>query len=263
MHKSGNPLFASKKTRSVRQKLAEAKRLGMTPAQYARYLKTGKKSNKVVKKADPKKVTPIGNVKRGSMKPGLDAAAASAKKRDAAIAAKRSAPKPPKKFKSNVARGTMKPGLDAAAASAKKREPTVKRITANPIKVPTNKRFEPKPPPAVVPAKPIKRTPKVNIGTEDPAANVGPGKTIRTNPKGEGSLTGLSMKELMSKIEDAEFPTDPDDPSAYDIEDLKADLKQLRGRKKGGSVKKKVRKKKTAVKKRAALRGYGKALRGF
>ena len=176
--------------------------------------KPAKRTIRTLSPASPVKVTPIGNVKRGSMKPGLDAAAAAAKKRDAAKAAKRSAPKPPKKFKSNVARGTMKPGLDAVAA-------------------------------------------------EDPAANVGPGKTIRTNPKGEGSLTGLSMKELMSKIEDAEFPTDPDDPSAYDIEDLKADLKQLKGLKKGGSVKKKVRKKKTAVKKRAALRGYGKALRGF
>ena len=41
------------KTRSIRQKLAEAKKLGMTPAQYSRYLKTGKKSNKVVKKSDP------------------------------------------------------------------------------------------------------------------------------------------------------------------------------------------------------------------
>mgnify|MGYP003664029960 CR=1 FL=1 len=225
--------------------------------------KPAKRTIRTLSPASPVKVTPIGNVKRGSMKPGLDAAAAAAKKRDAAKAAKRSAPKPPKKFKSNVARGTMKPGLDAVAASAKKREPTVKRITANPVPVPTNRRFTPKPPPAVVPTKPIKRTPKVNIGTEDPAANVGPGKTTITNPKGEGSLTGLSMKELMSKIEDAEFPTDPDDPSAYDIEDLKADLKQLKGLKKGGSVKKKVRKKKTAVKKRAALRGYGKALRGF
>ena len=71
------------------------------------------------------------------------------------------------------------------------------------------------------------------------------------------------MKELMSRIEDAEFPTDPDDPSAHDIEDLKADLRELRGRKKGGSVKKKARKKKTAAKKRAALRGFGSALRGF
>jgi hypothetical protein len=71
------------------------------------------------------------------------------------------------------------------------------------------------------------------------------------------------MKEIMSRIEDAEFPTDPDDPSAHDIEDLKADLRELRGRKKGGSVKKKARKKKTAVKKRAALRGFGSALRGF
>ena len=44
------------KTKNVRQKLAEAKKLGMTPSQYSRYLKTGKKSNKVVKKADPKKV---------------------------------------------------------------------------------------------------------------------------------------------------------------------------------------------------------------
>ena len=43
------------KTRNIRQRLAEAKKLGMTPAQYSRYLKTGKKSNKVIKKADSKK----------------------------------------------------------------------------------------------------------------------------------------------------------------------------------------------------------------
>ena len=55
------------------------------------------------------------------------------------------------------------------------------------------------------------------------------------------------MKEIMSRIEDAEFPTDPDDPSAHDIEDLKADLRELRGRKKGGSVKKKARKKKFGI----------------
>ena len=45
-----------------------------------------------------------------------------------------------------------------------------------------------------------------------------------------------------------EYPDDPDD-----------------GMKKGGSIKKNMKKKKakTKVKKRAALRGYGKALRGF
>ena len=230
--------------------------------QEMRKRRRGKRQLVKPEKAKPIKVTPIGNVKRGSLKPGLDKAAKSAKEREDALAKKRKA-KPNKKFKSNVGRGTLKPGLDKAAKSAKEREPNVKRITANPIPVPTNRRFTPKPPPAVVPTKPIKKTPKVNIGTEDPAANVGPGKTIKTNPKGEGSLTGLSMKELMSRIEDAEFPTDPDDPSAHDIEDLKADLRELRGRKKGGSVKKKARKKKTAAKKRAALRGFGSALRGF
>ena len=214
-----------------------------------------------VQKKNNIKVTPIGD-NRGRLTPGLDAAAESARKREAERAKKRKA-KDPKKYKSNVARGTMKPGLDAAAASAKKREPTVKRITANPIKVPTNRRFtKPKPVSALPPA-PVLRKEQTKRGTEDPAANVGPGKTVITNPKGEGSLTGLSMKEIMSRIEDAEFPTDPDDPSAHDIEDLKADLRELTGRKKGGSVKKKARKKKTAVKKRAALRGFGSALRGF
>ena len=232
--------------------------------QEMRKRRRGKRQLAKPAKASPVKVTPIGNVKRGSMKPGLDAAAASAKKREAERAKKRKA-KDPKKYKSNVARGTMKPGLDAAAASAKKREPTVKRITANPIKVPTNRRFTPEPlpvkPKVVKPfSAPVKKGKK---GTEDPPFGVGPGKTVITNPKGEGSLTGLSMKEIMSRIEDAEFPTDPDDPSAHDIEDLKADLRELRGRKKGGSVKKKARKKKTAVKKRAALRGFGSALRGF
>ena len=193
--------------------------------QEMRKRRRGKRQLAKPAKASPVKVTPIGNVKRGS----------------------------------------MKPGLDAAAASAKKREPTVKRITANPIKVPTNRRFTPEPlpvkPKVVKPfSAPVKKGKK---GTEDPPFGVGPGKTVITNPKGEGSLTGLSMKEIMSRIEDAEFPTDPDDPSAHDIEDLKADLRELRGRKKGGSVKKKARKKKTAVKKRAALRGFGSALRGF
>ena len=230
--------------------------------QEMRKRRRGKRQLAKPEKVSPVKVTPIGNVKRGSMKPGLDAAAASSKKREAELAKKRKA-KSPKKYKSNVARGTLKPGLDEAKRSAEKREPTVKRITANPIKVPTNRRFTPKPTPPNPKRTIVKRTPKVNIGTEDPPFGVGPGKTVITNPKGEGSLTGLSMKEIMSRIEDAEFPTDPDDPSAHDIEDLKADLRELTGRKKGGSVKKKARKKKTAAKKRAALRGFGSALRGF
>ena len=41
------------KTRNIRQRLAEAKKLGMTPIQYSRYLKTGKKPNKVIEKAVP------------------------------------------------------------------------------------------------------------------------------------------------------------------------------------------------------------------
>ena len=51
------------------------------------------------------------------------------------------------------------------------------------------------------------------------------------------------------------------------MDDLKEDLKELRGYKHGGSIKKKMKKKKkkakTKAKKRIALRGYGAALRGF
>jgi hypothetical protein len=224
--------------------------------QEMRKRRRGKRQLVKPEKAKPIKVTPIGNVKRGSMKPGLDAAAESARKREAERVKKRKA-EPPKKYKSNVARGTLKPGLDAAGRSAEKRENILR-----PESKPKTPHYLPKAGPKVVKpfSAPVKKGKK---GTEDPPFGVERQPPHKTNPKGEGSLTGLSMKELISRIEDAEFPTDPDDPSAHDIEDLKADLRELRGRKKGGSVKKKARKKKTAVKKRAALRGFGSALRGF
>ena len=47
---------------------------------------------------------------------------------------------------------------------------------------------------------------------------------------------------------------DPDDPAAFDLDDLKADLKELRGYKHGGKVKRNMG---------GSVRGVGAAKRGF
>ena len=96
--------------------------------------------------------------------------------------------------------------------------------------------------PKKVAAKPLPAKPKpspapVTIGDEERVGSSSPGKTITSNPTGEGSSTGLDLETILERIEEMEYPTDPDDPGAFDIDDLKADLKELRGYKHGGKVK--------------------------
>ena len=118
-----------------------------------------------------------------------------------------------------------------------------------------------KPKPKKVAAKPkpkkspVKRTPApVTKGDEERVGSSSPGKTITSNPKGEGSSTGLDLETILERIEEMEYPTDPDDPGAFDLDDLKADLKELRGYKHGGKVKRNMG---------GSVRGVGAAKRGF
>lgn len=102
---------------------------------------------------------------------------------------------------------------------------------------------------------PVKRTPApVTKGDEERVGSSSPGKTITSNPTGEGSSTGLDLETILERIEEMEYPTDPDDPGAFDIDDLKADLKELRGYKHGGKVKRNMG---------GSVRGVGAAKRGF
>ena len=94
----------------------------------------------------------------------------------------------------------------------------------------------------------------VTKGDEERVGSSSPGKTITSNPKGEGSLTGLDLETILERIEEREYPTDPDDPGAHDLDDLKADLKKLRGYKHGGKVKRNMG---------GSVRGAGAAKRGF
>ena len=102
---------------------------------------------------------------------------------------------------------------------------------------------------------PVKRTPApVTIGDEERVGSSSPGKTITSNPTGEGSSTGLDLETILERIEEREYPMDPDDPAAFDLDDLKADLKELRGYKHGGKVKRNMG---------GSVRGVGAAKRGF
>jgi hypothetical protein len=102
---------------------------------------------------------------------------------------------------------------------------------------------------------PVKRTPApVTIGDEERVGSSSPGKTITSNPTGEGSSTGLDLETILERIEEREYPMDPDDPAAFDLDDLKADLKELRGYKHGGKVKRNMG---------GSVRGAGAAKRGF
>ena len=133
------------------------------------------------------------------------------------------------------------------------------------------KKVAAKPLPAKPKPSPVKRTPApVTIGDEERVGSSSPGKTITSNPKGEGSSTGLDLETILERIEEREYPTDPDDPGAFDLDDLKADLKELRGYKHGGKVK--GYKKGGSIKKHGgkvkrnmggSVRGVGAARQGF
>ena len=74
--------------------------------------------------------------------------------------------------------------------------------------------------------------------------------TGKDKSKGDGSRTGLDLETLLSRIEDREYAQDPEDVQ-HDLADLKADLKELRGYRRGGPV----RRSRTTNQ----FRGWGKA----
>ena len=217
-------------------------------------------------KVRPKRAKPVVAIKpsvskkRGSMTPGLDRAKKIAKEREAKMA------KPIVAIKPSVSkkRGSMTPGLDRAKKIAKEREAKVnrnltlgKKVIPTPIPIPKAMTMKKKPAPSK------KRSPIAKSDTrylndyriEKTAAddNYDPRKTV------DGAMLGGygTPKDFPDKIVTNPFTGKPmtieySYPSSDDPDN---------NMKKGGSIKKKM--KKTKVKKRAALRGQGKALRGF
>ena len=98
--------------------------------------------------------------------------------------------------------------------------------------------------------RPPKPDNKIDWTVDDEDRIVKKGKTITSNPKGDGSRTGLDLETLLSRIEDREYAQDPEDVQ-HDLADLKADLKELRGYRRGGPV----RRSRTTNQ----FRGWGKA----
>ena len=87
-------------------------------------------------------------------------------------------------------------------------------------------------------AKPPKKPDnKIDFSVDDEDRIVEQGRTITSNPKGDGSRTGLDLETLLSRIEDREYAQDPEDVQ-HDLADLRSDLKELRGYRRGGPVRK-------------------------
>lgn len=109
-----------------------------------------------------------------------------------------------------------------------------------------------KPKKVVAPRPPRKPKPdnKIDFSVDDEDRIVEQGRTITSNPKGDGSRTGLDLETLLSRIEDRKDMQDPEDVQ-HDLADLKADLKELRGYRRGGPV----RRSRTTNQ----FRGWGKA----
>ena len=206
-------------------------------------------------------IKPSVSKKRGSMTTGLDRAKNIAKKREAKMAKPIVAIKP-SGLKDSKKRGSMKPGLDKAKNIAKKREDKVNR------KLTLGKKVIPTPIPKAMtmkkkPAPSKKRSPIAKSDTrylndyriEKTAADADydPRKTV------DGAMLGGygTPKDFPDKIVTNPFTGKPmtieySYPSSDDPDN---------NMKKGGSIKKKMKKGK--VTKRAALRGQGKALKGF
>ena len=98
--------------------------------------------------------------------------------------------------------------------------------------------------------RPPKPDNKIDFSVDDEDRIVEQGRTITSNPKGDGSRTGLDLETLLSRIEDRKDMQDPEDVQ-HDLADLKADLKELRGYRHGGPV----RRSRTTNQ----FRGWGKA----
>ena len=98
--------------------------------------------------------------------------------------------------------------------------------------------------------RPPKPDNKIDFSVDDEDRIVEQGRTITSNPKGDGSRTGLDLETLLSRIEDRKDMQDPEDVQ-HDLADLKADLKELRGYRRGGPV----RRSRTTNQ----FRGWGKA----
>ena len=213
-------------------------------------------------KVRPKRAKPVVAIKpsvlkdskkRGSMKPGLDKVKKIAKEREAKMA------KPIVAIKPSVSkkRGSMKPGLDKVKKIAKEREDKVNRnLTLGKKVIPT-----PIPKAMTMKKKPVppkkKRSPIAKSDTrylndyriEKTAAD--------DNYDPRESLFGAMFSGNQTpedKVVRNPF-TGNDMMLSYDFPEDTEDMK------KGGSIKKKMKKGK--VRKRAALRGQGKALRGF
>ena len=193
-----------------------------------------------------------------------DSVTDSAEKREDKVRPKRAKPVVAIKPSVSKKRGSMTPGLNKAKKSAKEREAKVnrnltlgKKVIPTPIPIPKAMTMKKKPAPSK------KRSPIAKSDTrylndyriEKTAAddNYDPRKTV------DGAMLGGygTPKDFPDKIVTNPFTGKPmtieySYPSSDDPDN---------NMKKGGSIKKKM--KKTKVKKRAALRGQGKALRGF
>tara|TARA_A100000172_G_scaffold20591_1_gene11703 strand:- start:3253 stop:3990 length:738 start_codon:yes stop_codon:yes gene_type:complete len=206
----------------------------------------GPKVVKPIKKKEKKLNQRIG---RGTMKPGLDNAYKSAIERENE---RKSKSKPVIAVKPNKPkRGSMKPGLDNAYKSAIERENKIRPL---PKDIPNK---------SVVVKKPKKPKKPDLTYREDEGSPIGtaPEKSTKTytpRKKYEGGIDFYETPFGRIKADSS------DDAFSFDVEEkdggyLKRDM--MIKRKKGGSIKKKIKKGK--VKKRASLRGQGKALRGF
>lgn len=202
---------------------------------------------KVVKPTKKKKVKRNQRIGGGTLysKLSKDSVTDSAKKREDKVRPKITKPViaiKPSVTKDSKKRGSMKPGLKAVLESAKKREDKIRPFGKKKPTVvkPTSR----KPTPLDLTYRDDEGSP---IGTVDRKSKP---KKLRTltesmfgsdqTPENEMVRNPFTGKPMSLEYD---FPEDPEDM------------------KKGGSIKKKMKKGK--VKKRASLRGQGKALRGF
>ena len=242
---------AAKKTADAAKKTADAAQKKATEAKWT--AKKGKQVYTPPSQAVAKKTA--SNVKRQTTKAKNLAsksrtASRTAAKQQKAVTAANVAGRKPLSTADRLKIGAT--GGIAAINIARQKAKKPKKVAAKPLPAkPKPKKVAAKPKPK---KSPVKRTPApVTMGDEDIGSSR-PGKTITSNPRGEGSSTGLDLETILERIEEREYPMDPDDPAAFDLDDLKADLKELRGYKHGGKVKRNMG---------GSVRGVGAAKRGF
>jgi len=206
-------------------------------------------------------IKPSVSKKRGSMTTGLDRAKNIAKKREAKMAKPIVAIKP-SVLKDPEKRGSMTSGLNRAKKIAKEREDKVNRnLTLGKTVIPT-----PKIPKAMtmkkksVPPK-KKSPPKVKA---DPYRYLNDYRIEKTAADDNYDPRETAMEAMFGGFKTGDFTAKDqmvENPFTGKPMTLEYDFPDSDDMKKGGSIKKKMKKGK--VTKRAALRGQGKALRGF